>query len=153
MFKWRAGAVRRSCTYPPSARAHGSQQPNSTGHEDTQVEAPGWLHDVGGTPWLNTRGWLRNSGWESRLKLVLPTGDASKLRRLVMLAGYDDWLRRPFTTTGYTSWLRRLVKVMNNWSAWRGDNRSRDEERTRGNDEGTRWRDSEVTKWSDEVTR
>ena len=139
MIKWRAGAVRRSCTNPLNARPHGSQ-PTSTEHDDHTDEVTP-LSAVGDdTPWRNTRSeatphscWLMRMVAERGLRRPVTTGYADRLQRLVMLAGYDDWLRR-------------LGTLMMNWSAWRGDNRSRDEDRTIWNDEGTRWRGSEVTK-------
>ena len=56
-MKRRAGTARRSCTSPLNTRAHGSQQPSSTEHDDhtsrgdTAPSSRGWLHDIGDTPW------------------------------------------------------------------------------------------------------
>ena len=129
-----------------------SQQPNSTEHDDhtsrgdTTLSSRGWLHVVGGTPSRNTRSEaapLKPSvlvNEDGCGKLVKKAG-YNWLCRLVTSADYGDWLHWLVTTIGYVSWLRRPVKVIMNWSAWRGEDRSRDEDRTIWNDEGTRWRD------------
>ena len=164
MIQWRAVAVRCSFTSLLNARAHVSQQPKNTEYDDhtsrgdTAVSSRGWLHDIGGTPWCSIRSKaapLKSSvlvdedGWG----ILVEKAGYNWLCWLVTPAGYGDWLCWLVTVTGYASWIRRLVKVMMNWSAWCGDNQSRDEDRMIGNDEGMRWQGSEVTKWSDEVTR
>ena len=113
----KAGAERRSCTNPFNARAHGSQEPSSTEHDDhtsrgdTALSNKGWLHDVGGAPWRNTRrvaAPLKSSvlvsegGCETRVKKV----GYSRLCRLVTTTGYVSWLRRLVTSAGYGEWLR-----------------------------------------------